>query len=150
MKIAIGCDHGGFALKNSLAGYLKQKGHSVLDAGCFCLARCDYPEFGYKVASLVAKKSADRGILICKTGIGYSIVANKVKGVRAALCNSVALARSSRTHNDANLLVLGALYTDEKKAKRMVSVWLKTKGAAGRHARRVRQITRLEKRMINV
>lgn len=146
MKIAVGCDHGGYLLKNKLIDYLKQKGHNILDVGCFCPEDCDYPEFGYKAARLVSKKVADRAILICKTGIGYSIVANKVRGVRAALCNTVGLASSSRAHNDANILVLAALYTNLDQARRITSVWLKTKAEAGRHARRVRQIARIEKR----
>lgn len=145
MKIAIGCDHGGYQLKNSLIEYLKKKGHSILDVGCFQPKSCDYPEFGYKVAGLVSRKIADRGILICKTGIGHSIVANKVRGVRAALCYSVALARSSRLHNDANVLALGAIQTPLAKARRITSVWLKTKAEGGRHARRVRQIARIER-----
>lgn len=146
MKIAVGCDHGGYLLKNKLIDYLRQKGHNILDVGCFSPKRCDYPEFGYRVARLVSKRVADRGILICKTGIGYSIVANKVRGVRAALCYTVALARSSRAHNNANVLVLAAVYTDQAKAKRITSVWLRTKAEGGRHARRVRQIIRIENR----
>lgn len=146
MKIAIGCDHGGYLLKNRLIEYLKRKGHNILDVGCFHPKSCDYPEFGYRVAKLVSRKIADRGILICKTGIGYSMVANKVKSIRAALCYSVALARSSRLHNNANVLVLAAIYTSQARAKRIASVWLKTKAAGGRHARRVRQIARIERR----
>lgn len=144
MKIAIGSDHGGYLLKNKLIDYLRQKGHNILDAGCFSPESCDYPEFGYRVARLVSRKVADRGILICKTGIGYSIVANKVRGIRAALCNTVALARTSRAHNHANILVLAAVYTDLGLAKRITSVWLKTKQEGGRHARRVQQIVRID------
>ena len=144
MKIAIGCDHGGYLLKSGLIEYLKKKGHNILDVGCFHPKSCDYPEFGYRAARLVSKKIADRGILICKTGIGYSMVANKVKGIRAALCYSVALARSSRLHNDANVLVLAANIVSLPRAKKIVSVWLSTRALGGRHRRRVKQIKKLE------
>jgi ribose 5-phosphate isomerase B len=146
MKIAIGCDHGGYILKEKLITYLKEKGHNVIDAGCYCSQSCDYSLYALKTAELVSKKIADRGILICKSGIGNTIAANKVKGVRAALCGNVSQARLSRQHNDANILSLGALYVDEKLAKRMLSVWLKAGFLAGRHARRIRQITAYEKK----
>lgn len=145
MKIAIGSDHGGFKLKRSLIDYLKKNGHNIIDVGCFSDESCDYPRYSHEAAVLVSKKTADRGIVICKSGIGSSIVANKVKGIRAALCYSISQARSSREHNDANLLVLGAVYTDPAAAKRVVSVWLKTKALGGRHARRVKQIKKLDK-----
>ncbi|MFH1645120.1 MAG: ribose 5-phosphate isomerase B [Candidatus Omnitrophota bacterium] len=144
MKIAIGADHGGFAMKTVLMDYLKQKGHSVLDVGCYSPESCDYPEFGYRVAKLVGDKKADRGVLICKSGIGISIVANKVKGARAALCLSLPMAKSSREHNDANIIVFGALQSKEVVAKRMLSVWLKTKALGGRHAKRIKQIEEIE------
>ncbi len=144
MKIAIGSDHGGFKLKKSLIDYLKKNGHNIIDAGCFNGESCDYPQYSYEVSFLVSKKRADRGITICKSGIGNSIVANKVKGIRAALCYNIAQARSSREHNDANVLALGAAYTKPTAAKRIVSVWLKTKTLGGRHARRVKQIKKLE------
>ena len=147
MRIAIGSDHGGFKLKQALVKYIKEKGHSVVDAGCFSQDSCDYPKYSYAVAELVGSKKADRGIAICKSGIGNSIVANKVKGVRAALCSGVANARSSREHNDANMLVLGALYVKENTAKRIVSVWLQTKALGGRYARRVGQIRRIESKV---
>jgi ribose 5-phosphate isomerase B len=146
MKIAICSDHGGFLLKQALAEYLKEKGHSILDAGCFSQESCDYPQYSYTVASLVGSRKSDRGIAICKSGIGNSIVANKVKGARAALCFNIAQARSSRQHNDANILVLGALYTNENMAKRIVSAWLKAKFAGGRHVRRLRQIKHIERK----
>jgi ribose 5-phosphate isomerase B len=149
MRIAIGSDHGGYNLKQDIIRYLKASGHNVLDVGCFCPDSCDYPEYGRLVAELVSRKSADRGILICKSGIGLSIVANKIKGVRAASCYNVSQAKSSREHNEANVLSLGALYTDKNLAKRIVSVWLKAKPAGGRHARRVRQITQIEKKQMS-
>ncbi|MFH1867935.1 MAG: ribose 5-phosphate isomerase B [Candidatus Omnitrophota bacterium] len=145
MKIAIGGDHGGYALKQEIIGYLKAKGHSIIDAGCFCSDSCDYPEYGKRVAELVGKRSSDRGILICKSGIGLSIVANKVKGVRAASCYNISQAKSSREHNEANVLSLGALYTNKQMSKKIVSAWLKAKPAGGRHSRRVKQISRIER-----
>ncbi len=148
MKIAIGSDHGGFRLKQSLIDYLKKNSHNVIDAGCFNDKSCDYPQYSHEVAALVSKKRADRGITICKSGIGNSIVANKVKGIRAALCYSIPQARSSREHNDANVLVLGAAYTKPAVAKKIVSVWLRTKALGGRHARRVKQIEKLEMRRV--
>lgn len=146
MKIAIGSDHGGYRLKQDLIQYLKGKGHSIIDAGCFSPESCDYPEYGRRVAELVGEKSADRGILICKSGIGLGIVANKIRNVRAASCYNISQAKSSRQHNEANVLSLGALYTGKKTARRIVSVWLKTRPAGGRHSRRVRQIARIERR----
>ena len=143
MKIAIGADHGGFELKESLVRFLKKKGHSVKDFGTFSNESCDYPPVGYEVAEAVGKKRFSHGILICKTGIGMSIVANKAKGVRAALCERVKIARSSREHNDANVLVLAANIVSFDKAKRIVDIWLKTPALGGRHKRRVNQIERI-------
>jgi ribose 5-phosphate isomerase B len=147
MKIVIGSDHGGYLLKQKLISYLKSKNHNILDVGCFNQESCDYPQYALKVATLVSKKIADRGIVICKSGIGNSIVANKVKGARAALCYNVAQAKSSRKHNDANILVLGALYTKYELAKKMVSAWINTKAKGGRHARRIKQIMEIEKKL---
>jgi len=147
MKIAIGSDHGGFKLKQDIVKYLKARGHNIIDAGCFSEEPCDYTEYAFKVAELVSKKHVNRGIAICKSGIGNSMVANKLKGVRAALCYNLAQAKSSREHNDANLLVLGALYTKGALAKRMVSAWIDTKALGGRHQRRVRQIKQIEKKL---
>lgn len=144
MKIVIGSDHGGFKLKESLIKFLKSKGHTVKDMGAFSEEACDYPSIGYKVAKLVAAKAYPRGILICKTGIGMSMVANKVIGVRAALCGSPDIARSSREHNDSNILVLAANITAPVKAKRILDSWLKARHLGGRHARRVNQIREIE------
>ena len=149
MRIAIGADHGGFKLKQALVKYLKQQKHCIIDVGCFSESSCDYPEYSYAAAELVGKKKADRAIVICKSGIGNSIVANKVKGVRAALCFNLAQARSSREHNDANMLVLGAMYVKESAAEKMASLWLKTKALGGRHARRVKQIKKIERAVFN-
>lgn len=143
-SIVIGCDHGGFSLKEKLKAFLEKKGYAVKDAGCFNQESCDYPEYAYKVAVDVGSGKFPKGILICKSGIGNSIVANKAKGVRAALCYNVKAAKLSRLHNDANLLVLGALFVKEPLAKRMVSIWLNTEFEGGRHLRRVKQIGKIE------
>ncbi|MFC1621349.1 ribose 5-phosphate isomerase B [Candidatus Omnitrophota bacterium] len=140
MKIAIGADHGGFNLKQGLVKFLRKKGHSVKDFGTFSEESCDYPIYGYKVARSVGRGRFPKGILICTTGIGMSMVANKVKGVRAALCDRVDIARLSREHNDANVLVLASKVTSLSKAKKIADVWFSTCALSGRHRRRVRQI----------
>ena len=146
MKIAIGCDHGGFELKEKLIKFLKNKGHTVKDFGAFNAQSCDYPLFGYEVARAISLKKADRGVLICKTGIGLAVVANKLPKVRAAVCHNIKLAISSRNHNDANVLVFGALFIKENLAKKILAIWLKTPTLGGRHRRRVRQIGAIEKK----
>jgi ribose 5-phosphate isomerase B len=145
MKIAIGADHGGFRLKEGLVDFLRKKGHAVKDFGTFSEEGCDYPLVGYEVAKAVGGKEFSRGILICKTGIGMSIVANKVKGVRAALCDSVEIAGSSREHNDANILVFAANIVPIVKARKILEAWLFTKALGGRHRRRVEQIKKIER-----
>ncbi len=144
MKIAIGSDHRGFKLKNSLIEFLKKKKYRVEDKGTFSSDSCDYPVYCFRTAAAVAKKKAERGILICKTGIGSAIAANKVKGARAALVHNVKGAKFSRLHNDANILVFGADFVDVNLAKRIVSAWLSTEFEGGRHLRRVRQIKKIE------
>lgn len=145
MKIAIGADHGGFRLKDGLVKFLKKKGHGVKDFGTFSEASCDYPVVGYELSKAVRRKLFPRGILVCKTGIGMSMVANKIKGVRAALCNTVKSARLSRQHNDANILVLAANNVSEAKAKKIINIWLSTRALGGRHRRRVSQIEKIER-----
>lgn len=145
-RIVMGSDHGGFRLKEKLKAFLEKRGYQVKDAGCLNRSSCDYPEYAYEVARLVSSGRFSRGILICKSGIGNSIVANKLKGVRAALCYNLRAAKLSRRHNDANLLVLGALFVKEPLARRMVSIWLRTAFEGGRHLRRVRQIDEIDKR----
>ena len=145
MNIAIGSDHGGFKLKQKIIEFLKKNKHQVKDFGTYSEDSCDYPEFAYRVAKYVGRSRSRRGILVCKSGIGNSIVANKAKGVRAALCHNIKTAKLSRQHNDANILVLGAFFVDSRKAKSMIKVWLKTKFEGGRHLRRVKQIERIEK-----
>ena len=148
MKIAIGADHGGYKLKNKLLKFLEAGGHVVADLGTHSSARCDYPPIGYKVAFSVSSGQFYRGILICKSGIGSSIVANKLPGIRAALCLTKLQARRSREHNDANVLALAANYLSLKKACEIVDVWLKTEfSAEPRHARRVRQIGNIERKI---
>ncbi|MDP2981611.1 MAG: ribose 5-phosphate isomerase B [Candidatus Omnitrophota bacterium] len=144
MKIVIGTDHGGFKLKESLVKFLKSKGHAVKDMGTFSEASCDYPVIGYEAAKLVAARSYPRGVLICKTGIGMSMVANKVRGVRAALCEREETARSSREHNDSNILVFAANIVTPCKAKKILEAWLAAKHLGSRHARRVRQMKKIE------
>ncbi len=145
MKIAIGADHGGYRLKKGLIKFLKVKGHSLTDFGTFSKEGCDYPLIGYEAAKKVGKGLYKRGILICKTGIGMTVIANKAKGVRAALCDRMDIARSSREHNDANVLVLAANVVSLPKAKKIVSLWLKTRALGGRHRRRVRQMIKIDK-----
>jgi ribose 5-phosphate isomerase B len=143
-KLAVGCDHGGYRLKEVIVKHLKGKGLRVLDMGTFSEEPMDYPDTAYKVARAVAGRRAARGILICKSGIGNCIVANKVAGVRAALCHEVRAARFSRQHNDANILVLGSLFVKDALAKKMVDVWLATPFEGGRHARRLKKIEKIE------
>lgn len=144
-KIAIGSDHGGFKLKEELKKYLSAKGYSVKDYGTYSQDSCDYPDYAYAVAKAVAAGNCKKGITICKSGIGNSIVANKVCGARAALCYNITAARLSREHNDANILVLGASFVKPVLAKRILSIWLKTKFSGGRHLRRINKIRKIER-----
>lgn len=140
MRVALGADHRGFALKEALKVWLAGCGHEILDFGTDSADRVDYPDYAFKVADAVSRRGAERGILICSTGIGMSIAANRFPKVRAALCSSVRLARLSREHNDANVLCLGADFVSAAEARRIVGVWLRTEFAGGRHARRVRKL----------
>jgi ribose 5-phosphate isomerase B len=144
-KIAIGCDHGGFELKKLLKRFLSEKGYIVRDFGVHSEEPSDYPLIGYEVSKGVSDGRFKRAILICKTGIGMAIIANKLRNVRAAACTTVAQARTSLEHNDTNVLSLAAQYADFKKAKLIVTTWLKTEALGGRHKRRVNQIKILEK-----
>jgi ribose 5-phosphate isomerase B len=145
-RIIIGSDHAGFALKEKIKSYLKARGLKVEDAGTHSKERCDYPKFACAVAKAVSVKKFQRGILVCKSGIGNSIVANKLRGVRAALCYNVTAARLSRQHNDSNILVLGAAFVNASLAKRITGVWFKTEFQGGRHKRRLDQIKKIEER----
>jgi len=147
MRIAIGADHGGYKLKNRLVKFLESKGYVIADLGTHTSARCDYPAIGYKVAKSVSSGQFSRGILICKSGIGLSIVANKIPGIRAALCQSMLQARRSREHNNANVLSLAGSYLSFKKACDIINLWLKTEFSGGRHRRRLRQITNIERKI---
>lgn len=145
MKIIIGSDHGGYKLKESIKKYLEKLGYGYIDFGCNSEESVDYPDFGFRVAEKVAKTNG-RGILICGTGIGMSIAANKVKGIRAALCHSEFTAEMSRKHNDSNILCMGGRVLDEKSAKRITKIWLETKFEAGRHEKRLSIIKKYEER----
>ena len=144
--IALGADHGGYELKEQLKGYLRDWGYTVLDLGTDSTTAVDYPDFAEAVANAVARGDAWRGIVIDSAGIGSSIAANKVPGVRAALCYDRATARNSREHNDANLLSLGARMIAAETAREILAVWLETPFAGGRHQRRVDKIRAIEER----
>ncbi len=148
MRIAIGCDHAGFLLKEELKAFLQALGHEVEDVGTHSLDSVDYPDFARMVAEAVAVGRVERGIVICGTGIGSSIVANKVPGVRAALCHESYTARMSREHNDANVLALGGRVLGVELAKEIVQVWLASEFQGGRHARRVEKIKSIEREMV--
>ena len=148
MTIAVGTDHGGYRFKSLLVRYLKSAGHHVVDMGTFSPAPCDYPAVGAKVAQAVSRGRAERGVLLCKSGGGMAIVANKFPGVRAVVAQTIPLARHAREHNDANVLVLGAEQTAPRRAVAILKVWMAAPFAGGRHARRLRQIKRIEKRFI--
>ena len=144
MRIAIAADHAGFVLKQSLKDRLLAEGHEVNDFGTQNTESTDYPDYASLVAHEVADGRADRGVLVCSTGIGMSIAANKVEGVRAALVNSEDAARITRQHNDANVIAIGARYTGAEAAGPMVDAFLNTEFEGGRHARRVAKIMQLE------
>ena len=138
MKVAMGADHGGYALKESIKEFLTQEGYEVMDLGCDAPERCDYPVFGKAVANAVASGEADKGIVICTTGIGISIAANKVEGIRCALCTDPFMAKMCRLHNDANVLSMGAAITGDLLAKEIAKVFLTTEFSQGeRHVKRV-------------
>jgi ribose 5-phosphate isomerase B len=145
MRIAMGADHAGYELKNKIRDYLKQRGFDVQDEGTNAADSVDYPDFAAKVGNDVASHAADRGILVCGSGIGMAISANKVHGVRAANITSEYEAQMSREHNDLNVLTLGARILDEAKALKIVDLWLKTQFAGDRHQRRVQKMMAIEK-----
>ena len=144
MRIAIAADHAGFALKQALRDLLAADGHEVNDFGTQSTESTDYPDYASLVAHEVADGRADRGVLVCSTGIGMSIAANKVEGVRAALVTNAAAARLTRQHNDANIIALGANFIDVEVAAPMLDAFLNTDFEGGRHARRVAKIMQLE------
>ncbi|MDK2821267.1 MAG: ribose 5-phosphate isomerase [Clostridia bacterium] len=149
LRIAIGSDHGGFHLKKAIKEYLDKENIVYEDFGTYNSESVDYPDYAEKVAIAVASGEYDKGILCCGTGIGVSIVANKIPGIRAALCNDTFSARAAREHNDANILTLGERVIGPGLAIDIVSTWLKAEFSGGRHARRVEKITAIEKRQLN-
>jgi RpiB/LacA/LacB family sugar-phosphate isomerase len=145
MKVVVGSDHAGFELKEQLKAALVEKGYAVIDVGTESPASVDYPDFGIKAATLVGRGEADRGVLVCGTGIGMSVVANKVKGVRAALISDIYTAIQSRKHLDANILVLGGRVIGKDLAAEITRVWLDTPFEGGRHQKRIEKIEHYEK-----
>jgi ribose 5-phosphate isomerase B len=149
MKLAIASDHAGLDLKNRVIALLKQKGIQLEDFGTNNVESVDYPDYGMRVAEAVSKGNMDRGILLCGSGIGMSIVANKYAKVRAALCYDTETARLSRQHNDANVLVMGGRLLKEAQALEIVKIWLETQFEGGRHLRRLQKIHEIEKNNMN-
>ncbi len=145
LKLAIGCDHGGFKLKEEIKKMLQEKNYDFKDFGTFSEESVDYPDIALEVARAVRNGSYNRGILICGTGIGINIAANKLAGIRAALCHDTFSARASREHNDANILTMGERVIGPGLAKDIVNIWLETEFTGGRHARRIQKITAIEK-----
>ncbi len=144
MKIALASDHAGFELKETIKDFLTE--HEVIDFGTHSTESMDYPDTGFKAAEAIARGECERGILICGSGLGMSIVANKVKGIRAALCNSLKLARLSRQHNDANILVLQGRFISHNLAKKIIKAWLSTEFDGGRHSNRINKIKKYERK----
>ena len=145
MKIAIGSDHGAFALKSKFIAHLEAQGHEVKDFGTYSLASCDYPDFGAAAAKAVASGECEKGIVLCTTGIGISISANKVKGIRCALLSDVMSARMTREHNDTNMMAVGAAVVGEMLALEILDTWLGTEFSHDpRHQRRIDKIMALE------
>lgn len=142
--IVIGCDHAAFEMKEKLKAYLLQRGESVEDVGPHSADSVDYPDYGKKVAQMVSNGRFARGILLCGTGLGMSMVANRFPGVRAALCHDLFGAAMSRRHNDANILVLGGRVTGETLAEEIVKVWLETPFEGGRHQKRLDLFNRID------
>lgn len=145
MKIAIGADHGGFRLKNELIAFIRSLGHEVDDRGAYGSESCDYPDFAAEVCNQVISGEADRGILICGTGIGMSIAANKIPGIRCALVHDTFSAKATREHNDSNVLAMGERVIGPGLAEEIVGIWLATDFSQGeRHCRRIEKVRELE------
>lgn len=140
MKIAIGCDHGGFNLKTNIVEYVESLGHEVKDFGTYSTESCDYPDISQAVASEIVNGNYDRGILICGTGIGIGIAANRIPGIRAALCHDTFSAQASRAHNNANILTMGERVIGQGLAREIVRIWLESEFEGGRHERRIQKI----------
>ena len=148
MKVAIGGDHAGFVLKEEIKAYLREKGYEVIDYGTYSDARCDYPEFGEKVALAVVKGEADRGVLICGTGVGISLAANKVPGIRAAVCSEPYSAAMARRHNNVQIIAFGARVVGTGMAELIVDAFLSAEFEGGRHAKRLALIDEIESRSL--
>ena len=144
MRVALGCDHGGYELKEFLKTVLEELGHTWEDVGCASTESCDYPDFGAAAARAVAEGKCERGIVICTTGIGISIAANKVQGIRCAHCADCLQAEMTRRHNDANMMAIGAGFTGMVMARKMTEGFLSTPFDGGRNSRRVEEIMALE------
>jgi len=144
LSVALGADHAGWELKEALKSWLMEAGYQVLDFGTHSPDSVDYPDYAQQVGEAVAVGKVDRGVLVCGTGIGMTMAANKIPGVRAALCGDAFTSRMSREHNDANVLALGGRLTDADMGRDILKVWLETDFAGGRHARRVNKIMELE------
>lgn len=144
MKVAIGSDHGGYDLKETVAAVIKELGHDVVDKGVFERTSVDYPDYAARVAEAVVSGECEQGVLICGTGIGMSIAANKIHGIRAALCNEIFSAQMAREHNDANILCLGARVVGPSVAEGIVRAYFTSSFAGGRHANRVAKLTALD------
>jgi ribose 5-phosphate isomerase B len=145
MQIGLACDHAGFELKEELKAFLKSLGVKAIDMGTFNEDSVDYPDFGVLVAEKVSRGELERGVLICGTGIGMSMVANKFPRIRAAVANDLYSSRCSREHNDANILIVGGRIVGKELAKEIVKVWLETPFAGGKHKRRIEKIEALER-----
>jgi ribose 5-phosphate isomerase B len=146
LLIALGADHAGWELKEALKAWLIESGHQILDFGTHSPESVDYPDYALQVAESVASGKAERGLLVCGTGIGMAMTANKVPGIRAALCSDPFMARMSREHNDANILTLGGRLMDRELGLEILQMWLRAEFAGGRHARRVDKIAQIERR----
>lgn len=146
MKISMACDHGGYNLKEELKAWLAEKGHEIVDCGCQSRESCDYADFVEPAARAVAEGTCERGIVLCTTGIGVSITANKVKGIRCALCSEPLSAEMTRRHNDANMLAIGAGMVGPMMARQIVEAFLTFEFEGGRHQRRINKITAVEER----
>jgi ribose 5-phosphate isomerase B len=144
MKIALGSDHRGYKYKEKIKDMLKKRGIEYFDFGTYSTDSCDYPDFAKEVAERVSRKEFERGILICATGIGMSISANKFKNIRATLCLNKEMAEFSRRHNNSNILVLSGMFTPQQDLEEILDIWLKTEFEGGRHERRINKIKELE------
>ena len=145
MKIAVACDHGGYRLKNVLMEEMVKQGYEVIDFGTYSEESCDYPDFAAKAAKAVASGDCDKGVVVCGTGIGVSITANKVKGIRCALVHDVFSAKATRAHNDTNMLAMGQRVIGEGLALEILNAWLSTDYEGGRHDARIEKMMKLER-----